>query len=370
VLNELNSYTSWLSAQGARGVISEIGWPQNADPQQWNRVVAAWVVACNRAALPVLWFVAQGSPGRATGQVTMYTRASGDPTTTSISVANSQAPVAEANMTRGTTWRGVHMFGPDANDGGGNGNASVYNNTKLGTYGTDYWYEPVGSYAYLASRGATVVRIPFKWERIQTSLNVALNVAELGRLQQAVTNAGNSGLKAVLDCHSYGQYMFASGRFAIGTTAVPQGAFADLWTRLATAFVGNTTVLAYSLMNEPHDLPISQLGEPGSRMWESASQAAVTAIRAVDTTTEIHVSGYEWSHAPFFPKNHPRAWITDPSNNIRYEAHHYLYLNRSTAANYPDSYSTELANVPHLWSRYMTPGRTYSSFVGATWSEL
>ena len=373
ILNEVQAFTGWLG--GARGVITEIGWPNAQDTQCWNRVVQKWVRAYANAGVPVLFFVAQGW-GVATGLVTMFTRTSGNPSTpTDISQAYSNAlPVLHNLATAGGTWRGIHMFGPDANDGGGSGNASVYNNTLLGTLNTSggYWYETQGSYDYLASLGATMVRVPFKWERLQHSLNATLNAAELARLQAAVTAAGNAGLKVVLDCHSYAQYMFASGRFPVGksTDTIPASALADLWTKVSAAFSGNPAVQAYSLMNEPHDVPLGINGEPPAKLWEAITQQVVNAIRANSDTTEIHVPGYEWAHAPFFPKNHPNGpWITDTANNVRYDAHHYLYFGRGTPTNYPDSFSTELTGCTGAWSHYMG-GRTWATLAGATWGQV
>lgn len=372
VLNELNAFTTWLGS--ANGIITEIGWPSSnstTDWAAWNRVVSRWVGACNRANLPVFFFVAQGSPGTSTGQVVMYTRSSGSYTTTSINTAYSQVPVAEKNLGTSSYFRGVHVFGPDANDGGGSGNATIFNNSNLGTYGTSWWYEPAGTYTYLAGRGYTHVRIPFKWERLQPTINTALDATELGRLQTAVTNAGTAGLKVILDCHSYGAYMLSTGRFAVGSSTIPITALTDLWTRLSTTFSGNTTIQGYSLMNEPHDVPSGVNGESPARVWEVATQACVDAIRGNSDTTEIHVPVYEWAHAPFAPKNHPNGpWIVDAQNKIRYDAHHYLYFNRSNAGNYPDSYQTEESNVLHTWARYMTPGRTWASLANQTWSNL
>lgn len=366
VVAEAQTFADWLARTGASGIISESGWPQSTDQPQWNRVMTRWFQALNRAKIPAMVFVAQGSPGPSSGQLTMYTRSGGTYSTTSIDTAKANATVAEAGLA-GNSWRGIHVFGPDANDGGGDGNAAVYNNSAPGTYGTDWWYEPQGTYTYLASRGYNVARIPFKWERLQTSLNATLAAAELSRLQQAVTYAGNAGMKVVLDCHSYGQYMFSTGRYAVGSSAVPMSALVDLWAKVSAAFKGNANVAAYALMNEPHDIPLGFSGESSARHWEAITQACVDAIRANGDTTEIHVPTYEWSRIYLVGQHHPTPWIIDPQNKIRYDVHHYVYFDHSGAGNFPDSFATELTNGMHGWERYVRP---WSALTGSTWNLL
>ena len=70
----------------------------------------------------------------------------------------------------------------------------------------------------------------------------------------------------LLDPHNYARY---HGHL-IGSAAVPNAAFADFWSRLATQFKGNDKV-AFGLMNEPNNMPTEQ--------WLSAANAALAAIR-------------------------------------------------------------------------------------------
>ncbi|MES2029805.1 MAG: cellulase family glycosylhydrolase [Pseudomonadota bacterium] len=60
-------------------------------------------------------------------------------------------------------------------------------------------------------------------------------------------------------------------RHRVGSAALADSAFADIWGRLAGHHASNSNVL-FGLMNEPHDI------SPGQ--WTSSANAAVAAIRA------------------------------------------------------------------------------------------
>jgi hypothetical protein len=57
----------------------------------------------------------------------------------------------------------------------------------------------------------------------------------------------------------------------------------------------------------------------------------------------VVVGGYEWSGATGWSARHPHAWITDPSNNVRYEAHQYF--DEDGSGSYAQSYATEVAHA-------------------------
>jgi aryl-phospho-beta-D-glucosidase BglC (GH1 family) len=373
---ELQTFIDWLNVNGVRGLISEIGWPQNQEPHHWNRLISRLYTVCDKYQLPVLAFTAQGSQGAsggpANGPGTMYTRSTGTPATTSIDTFKVSAPVAEAHPPTTAYWRGIDVFGGAANDGGGDGDAAIMSNASPGTFGTAWWYEPQGTYTFLANRGYNVARIGFRWERLQPTRGAALNASELARIQQAVTFAGNAGMKAVLDLHNYGMYVTSAGPQILGSPGLPLTDLIDVWQRLSDAFVGNTNVLAYSLMNEPHGMPFGPFNESPAQLWEKASQAVLSAIRTKGDTTEIHVSVYEFAHITAVTQNHLAPWITDPANNMRYEAHIYPYYDHFTAGrpNYPDTYDTELTHWSHLWSRWMQGHRTWATVANNHWSDL
>ena len=159
-------------------------------------------------------------------------------------------------------WKGVNLAGAEFGQ-------------IPGTHGTDYVY-PDMAYAagytsadYYLSKGANMFRIPFRWERLQRSLNAALDITELSRLKATVTNLADAGATVLIDPHNYARYDGSQ----VGSAAVPISAFVDFWKRLANEFKNNENVI-FGLCNEPHDM------DEGD--WFGAADAAIAAIRGVD----------------------------------------------------------------------------------------
>lgn len=220
----------------------------------------------------------------------------------------------------------------------------TFSNANPGTIGTDYHYDGLASMQYLRSRGWRVVKLPIRWERIQPVLNAPLDAGELGRLSTFVGHCQAAGLKINLDIHNYGlYYRDVSGtgtRTIIGSAEVPISAFVDLWRRLATAFADSGTVTIYNLCAEPQ----GDYGGLTAAVWHEASQAAVSAIREVDTVTEIHVAGFGWSSLRWWVNNNGGAgWVTDPHDNFRYVAHHYWDSDGS--GSYSTTYASNLTTA-------------------------
>jgi hypothetical protein len=175
---------------------------------------------------------------------------------------------------------------------------------------------------------------------VQPTLGAPLNASALASITGAVHNAASAGLSVILDVHNYGRYdgiaYGASGSFT-------QAEFADLWTRLSSAFRDNPAVIGYGLMNEPHDLPEVD-GVSGKDRWEQAQQAALDAIRANNDVTCVLVSGYSWGSMAGWDLSAP--YITDPADNFRWEAHDYWDLDSS--GTFTTSYSTVNADAANV----------------------
>ena len=192
-----------------------------------------------------------------------------------------------------------------------------------GTFGTDYNYPSQAQFDAVYARGNRVVRLPFRWERIQPTRSTALDATGLTRLTDAVTRAGNSGLKVILDPHNYARFTSSGGtEHILGSTSLSQADFVDFWVRMSSVFATNTTVWAYGLMNEPHDI-VAATGKTEAQTWQDISQAVVSAIRATGDTQRILVPGYSWSSARFWTDSHPTPWIADSAGKTVYEAHYY-----------------------------------------------
>jgi endoglucanase len=146
--------------------------------------------------------------------------------------------------------------------------------------------------------------------------------------------------------HNYGGYYLFDGsrgvRRPIGSGQVSIGRFSDVWRRISQAFRGVRAVVGYGLMNEPVELSPTRGLSPAA-VWFRASQAAVTTIRREGDLKLVLVAGYNWSGVQQWSKWHPRPWIEDPTDNIRYEAHHYWDCDHS--GTYARTYEAEVLDA-------------------------
>jgi endoglucanase len=220
-----------------------------------------------------------------------------------LAVALSHAPAALAQSLGG----GVNLSGAE------------FGESQLpGTYGANYTYPTSAEVDYYLDQGMSLFRIPFRWERMQRSQYAALDGAESARLQSIVAYATGQGAHVILDPHNYARYNGS----VVGSSAVPNAAFADFWSRLAAQYKGNPRVI-FGLMNEPHDLPTEQ--------WVAAANAAIAAIRAAGASNLILVPGNAWTGAHSWfdswygtPNAVAMLNIADPGHNFAFEVHQYL----------------------------------------------
>ena len=193
-------------------------------------------------------------------------------------------------------------------------------------YGYDYIYPNSAELDYYKAHGIELVRLPFKWERMQPTLGGSLDSAELQRLTTFLSAAQARGIEVTLDVHDFGRY----GGKVIGSTDVPIASFADFWTKLASAVKGFANIWGYDLMNEPHNM---------NGQWAAAAQAAVNGIRTVDTTHTILVEGDAWSTASTWQAYNANLNVNDPAHKLMYEAHQYFDANNS--GTYTQSYDQQ-----------------------------
>jgi endoglucanase len=187
-----------------------------------------------------------------------------------------------------------------------------------GVFGQDYTYPTRETIDYFADKGATIIRLPFSWPRLQRNLNAPLDAAELVRLRDTVAAIKSAGMTVLLDPHDYARYKDQ----VIGSPAVPFSAFADFWSRLARQFAGDDKVI-FSLTNEPYDMP--------ARQWLRAANAGIAAIRATGSRQLILVPGVHYTGAHSWQKDWPGGnnglimqGVRDSANNFAYDFHQYL----------------------------------------------
>lgn len=197
-------------------------------------------------------------------------------------------------------------------------------------YGKDYIYPSLADLQFYADRGVELVRLPIKWERMQTSPGGGLDPAELARLQKFLADADSLGVKVIVDLHNYGRY----GGKVVGSAELPSTVLADFWQKMAVAIGDSPALLGYDLMNEPHDMN-------GGTSWKQSVQMTVDAIRAVDMDSKIYVEGTNWSSARSWTASNGNLIINDPANKIVYEAH--VYFDNDNSGTYDQSYDGEKA---------------------------
>ncbi|MDD3277007.1 MAG: cellulase family glycosylhydrolase, partial [Kiritimatiellales bacterium] len=101
--------------------------------------------------------------------------------------------------------------------------------------GYAFWPTEAAQWAYYHSKGLNLMRIPFKWERIQPTL---YGTVDTSNLDAVVAQATAHGMKVILDMHNYDRY----NGVLIGTTEVPNTAFQDVWRKLAAHYAGNSAI--------------------------------------------------------------------------------------------------------------------------------
>ncbi|HML30045.1 MAG TPA: glycoside hydrolase family 5 protein [Hyphomicrobium sp.] len=190
-----------------------------------------------------------------------------------------------------------------------------------GKFAKDYAYPSRTSLQYFSGQGFNLVRIPFRWERLQPTLNADLDAEELKRLQATVNAATALQLTVVLDTHNYAKRRLASDGWkdvhVIGSDAVPSAAFADFCGRLAAAFKDNPSVI-FGLMNEPTGIVAYE--------WLPITNGAIAAMRNAGAKQIILVPGvnYTGAHSWFSSGNDLMAEVVDREHNFVIEVHQYL----------------------------------------------
>ena len=342
ILSELREFTDWLERHDVQGYIGEVGWPddERAEADEWNALAEAWLDDADAAGLWVTYW----ATGEWWGHDYLLSAYEDPDSSGGVERANTQAPILERHLGPG---RGIVDAGGEFGYAPTTERTSKFSNRNPGKYDRAYHYDTAATFEFLASRGIELVKIPFRWERLQPRLGGRLDRDELRRLRGVTARAGAAGLDVVLDMHNFGAYYAARGgqgvRCAIGQRRCSVRDFADAWERIAKAFKTTEAVAAYTLMTEPVAMkPVGNRSAP--EVWRRASQAAVTAIRRVgERDATLFVSGYHWSGAYDWSRWNPEPWITDPSDATRYEAHHYWDQDHS--GRYGDTYAEELAKA-------------------------
>lgn len=214
---------------------------------------------------------------------------------------------------------------------GVNLSAAEGGNNLPGVYTFDYTYPTQAELTYYHGKGQNLIRIPFRWERMQTTMNGPLVTAELGRMDAVVGWAHNLGMKVILDMHNFDRRSVGGTQYVIGTTQVPNAAFQDVWSKLAAHYAGETAIWGYDIMNEPHDT---------SGTWPAAAQAGVNGVRQGDTVHFVIVEGDSYASALNWQTVNPTLNIADSAGLLIYQAHQYFDTENSDFMAHSGGYDT------------------------------
>jgi predicted esterase/aryl-phospho-beta-D-glucosidase BglC (GH1 family) len=223
--------------------------------------------------------------------------------------------------------------------------------------GVNYAPADARSIDYFIAKGVNHLRMMFTWEWLQATLQSPLAESEpylsyWSDLLSAISYSTGHGVAVTIGPYGYSPNFWGPGSGEttpswrgvgagngvsytnrIGGPTVTNTDFADLWTRLATAFLGDPLV-SFDLINEPHHLPTLD--------WFATAQHTIDAIRATGSTASILLPGngfasydvaatysdtgnprrsnaYGWANA-----NGPGLPLTDPLQQLIAECHLYL----------------------------------------------
>jgi len=215
-------------------------------------------------------------------------------------------------------FRGVNLSGAEF---GSQNLPGTYVGDGPGPY--DYIYPPASEVDYFVGKGMNTFRLPFRWERLQRTLNGNLDAAELARMVTFVDYATGLGAHVILDPHNFAFY---NGDVIAGGS-VNSGHLADFWEKVANEFKDNPRVM-FGLMNEP--IGVNQNGI-STENWLAAANDSIAAIRNTGAENLILVpgNGYTGAHswdASYYgtPNADVMVGVIDPVDNFAFEVHQYL----------------------------------------------
>lgn len=202
-----------------------------------------------------------------------------------------------------------------------------------GVFNVDYTYPVASELDYYKSKGLLLIRLPFRWERLQPKLGGELDTVELNRLKTIVAAIQNRNMYVVLDMHNSCRYSIENKTRMIGTSEVTVEHIKGFWTKLATVFKDEKNIWGYGIMNEPHDML-------NKNHWFSIAQEIINGIRTVDKSTTIVVGGDCWSSAEkWIAQSDNLKKLVDPSGKLIFEAH--IYFDKDASGQYRNSYDKE-----------------------------
>jgi hypothetical protein len=184
----------------------------------------------------------------------------------------------------------------------------------------------------VAALGFNVVRLPFSYRNFIWA-NGSYISDGFDKMDWAIAQAKSRGMYVIPTGHIWdGQASDYSQISESGSTGDSQRAeFATLWKYVASHYVGESTIAAYDVINEP-------TGSAG----DTLQQSLYNAVREVDPTRIIIMESIS----------------TDPSTygwtNVIYSIHEYLMMGSDVSSN-EAQYATDIQSAIDTWHGFGIP---------------
>lgn len=204
---------------------------------------------------------------------------------------------------------------------GMNGAGLEFGSNIPGRFNTDYFSPRDENFRRMAERGIKLIRLPFKWERVQRDLFGPLHAPDLKYIQDCISLCEKYGMLCIPDMHNYMRRRVDGATRLIGSPEVPSAALADFWLKFSEVFKGNKTVFGHNIMNEPY---------PKQPTWAGIAKETYHAIRQVDKEIFVIIDGAHWANAEGWEsKNEGIPWFGDEYYRIIWDAHCYFDIDAS-----------------------------------------
>ena len=172
---------------------------------------------------------------------------------------------------------------------------------------------------FVQDDGFNAFRLPTSWQYlVNNQLGASIDATNLAEYDQLVQGCVASGAAlCIVDIHNYARWNGA----IIGQGGPTNEQFASFWGELATHYASQSQV-AFGIMNEPHDLDITQ--------WAATVQAAITAIRQAGANQMALLPGTDYTSAGGFVSTGSADAlnaVTNPDGtktNLVMDVHQYL----------------------------------------------
>lgn len=266
-----------------------------------------------------------------------------------IKEGNNPQPVPEPTPTPTPEEGNLPLFGMNISGLGNNPWLPAINglgNTNSPTHHRQPEEKALLNYVKAAKGNPWIARLPIAMEYFITGNGQALFPGAVKQLRDAMDLMHKHNGKVIIDLHNYFRFWKKvssplpnrsvkthNDHLAKGTASwtiigeadspISVAGLANFWQRMAMEFKDHPALLAYGLMNEPHNNGLE--GVDIHAKWPAAAQACIDAIRRVDNKAYITVALNFWSSAKVARTYSMEVIkVKDTADKLLFEAHQYF----------------------------------------------